>query len=88
MVSVQTVVVSLITVIGLLFLYRYIFNPQLLLRSGPATTCPDQWIFSDGLCRPTYSTNCNEFDPETILSAAYGCNLARTCGTTWPGKCP
>jgi hypothetical protein len=88
MVSVQTVAISFATAVLLLVAYRYIFNPQLLLRSGPGTTCPDQWTFLNGLCHPTYTTNCAAFDPETITSAAYGCNLSRTCGTSWPGKCP
>lgn len=85
----KTAIIALLTVVVLILAYRYIFNPQLLLGSyGAPTTCPDQWAYSDGLCKPLYETSCVAFKPETITSKRQACNLARTCGTGWPGKCP
>jgi hypothetical protein len=88
MVKLQTVLVSVAVVGVLLFAYRYLFNPQVLLGSSdPASVCPERWSYIDGLCKPTYEVNCMPFDPYTITSKVSACNLARTCGTGWPGKC-
>jgi len=85
----KNAIIALLTVIVLILAYRFLFNPQLLLgSSGALTVCPDQWSYSDGLCRPLYETSCVAFKPETITSKRQACNLARTCGTNWPGKCP
>ena len=87
MVKLQTVLVSVAAVAILLFAYRYLFNPQVLLGSVGESVCPDRWSYVDGLCRPLYDTSCVSFDPSKITSKASACNLARTCGTNWPGKC-
>ena len=85
----KTAIIALITVIVLILAYRFLFNPQLLLASsGPPTICPDQWAYSDGLCKPLYDTSCVSFKPESITSKSQACNIARSCGTGWPGKCP
>lgn len=84
----QTVLVSLAVVLVLIFAYRYLFNPQVLFdTSGRASVCPDRWSYANGLCNPTYNTTCVSFDPSKITSKVSACNLARTCGTGWPGKC-
>jgi len=88
MVNPKTVLVVVATVIVLLLAYRFVFNPQVLLgSSGLESTCPSRWEYSDGLCKPRYETNCMPFDPQTITSKVQGCNIARSCGTDWPGKC-
>ena len=80
--------IVLLTVIVLILAYRFLFNPQIVLgSSGPETVCPDQWSYTDGLCKPLYETSCMPFKPETITSKRQACNLARSCGTGWPGKC-
>jgi len=85
----QTVLVCLGVLIVLLFAYRFLFNPQVLLGgvSSDGTTCPTHWNYVGGLCKPTYQTTCASFDPFTITSKVAGCNIARSCGTDWPGKC-
>jgi hypothetical protein len=87
MASLQTVLVSIATIVVLLVCYRFLFNPQ-VLPSGQGTICPDNWSFVGGLCQPQYETKCAAFDPVSITSAAQACNIARSCGTGWPGKCP
>ena len=88
MVKLQTVLLSVAVVAVLVFVYRYLFNPQVLLgSSGGASVCPDRWSYEDGLCKPSYNTICVAFDPSKITSKVSACNLARTCGTGWPGKC-
>jgi hypothetical protein len=89
MTTVEVALYSLAAVLVLLVLYRYAFNPQVLLtaRRADMAQCPDRWVFADGLCRPTYNTECAAFDPTTITSGPEGCNLARTCGTNWSGFC-
>jgi hypothetical protein len=85
----QTVLISVGVVIVLLLVYRFLFNPQVLLGGGNdvETTCPDRWDYIDGLCKPNYDTTCMPFDPFKITSNVAGCNLARSCGSNWPGKC-
>lgn len=82
-----TIVVALITVGVLLVLYKFVFNPQAMPGKGLSAVCPDRWQYLDGLCKPDYQTSCMPFNPTTITSDVQGCNLARTCGTNWPGKC-
>jgi len=88
MAMLQTVAVSVVTVVVLILLYRFVFNPQTMVATSGSSTCPDRWSLDGGLCVPSYDTTCAPFDPQTITSKAYGCNLARTCGTSWPGMCP
>jgi len=83
----QTVAVAVVTVLILLVAYRYLFNPQVMPGSSGGSVCPDRWVYESGLCKPSYDTTCAPFNPDIITSAVYGCNLARTCGTGWPGKC-
>jgi hypothetical protein len=84
----QTVGISLVIVVVMLFLYKYLFNPQvLLLASGKPSTCPRGWKYSDKLCSPTYETRCRSFDPSKVTSKATACGIAQSCGTDWPGKC-
>ena len=85
-----TVLLSIITIAIVLVLYRYVFNPK-IVKSGSkfnASTCPSGWNHKDGLCTPSYPTSCSSFDPTKMTSVAQSCNLARTCGTDWPGMCP
>jgi hypothetical protein len=85
----QTALIAVGIVAILLLAYRFLFNPQVVLGGGSSveTTCPDRWDYTDGLCKPTYETNCMPFDPFKITSNVSGCNLARTCGSSWSGKC-
>uniref|UniRef100_A0A6C0JIL7 CPW-WPC domain-containing protein n=1 Tax=viral metagenome TaxID=1070528 RepID=A0A6C0JIL7_9ZZZZ len=89
MLNLQTVLVCVGVVLILLVAYRFLFNPQVLLGGihSEGTTCPTHWKYIDGLCKPSYETSCMPFDPFVITSKVSGCNLARTCGTDWPGKC-
>ena len=86
----ETVAYSLLFAVLCLLAYRYLFNPQIVttLSRGSAVTCPDRWSYMDGLCKPMYKTSCMPFDPSKITSIIAGCNLARTCGSDWPGMCP
>ena len=81
--------VSIVGTLGIILLYHYVFNPQIVSspNKNTASKCPQNWIFADGLCKPSYPTNCSPFDPSKITSAAAGCNIARSCGTTWDGMC-
>jgi hypothetical protein len=84
----KTAIIALLTVIVLILAYRFLFNPQMLLVSGDPTVCPERWTYLDGLCIPSYETSCAAFRPDVITSKAQSCNIARSCGTNWPGKCP
>ena len=88
MLSVKTVIVSLVTVAVLLVLYKFLFNPQIVLDTSIAGKCPENWSFNGTLCTPEYTTNCVAFDPSTVKSSVQACNIARSCGTGWQGKCP
>ena len=88
MFELKTVIVSLVTVAILLVLYKYLFNPQVVLDTTISAQCPDNWGFENGLCVPQYITNCAPFDPTSVKSSAQACNIARSCGTGWQGKCP
>jgi len=82
--------VSIIAIVVLLLIYRFVFNPQVVIagsRRG-GDTCPAGWTYEGGLCVPGYNTNCAPFDPSKITSQVEACNLARTCGADWPGVCP
>jgi hypothetical protein len=84
----KSVLVTILTLLALLVLYRFVFNPQVVLGYGTGTICPDGWAYSDGLCHPGPTSSCTAFDPTTMRSAVQACNLARMCGNSWPGKCP
>ena len=84
----NTILVSLLTIGLILVIYKYVFNPQVIPRSIGESVCPDNWLLSNGLCEPQYETNCAAFDPNSLTSSAQACNIARSCGTGWPGKCP
>jgi hypothetical protein len=80
---------SVLSIGVLLVLYKFVFNPQIV--SSPSTAkaskCPDRWTFDGKLCHPQYNTQCMPLDPSKVTSAYQGCNIARTCGTNWPGMC-
>jgi hypothetical protein len=86
MAKAQTVLISLVTILIFLVVYKFLFNPQVVM-GNLGTICPDRWVYMSGKCIPTYGTTCTEFDPNTIKSDAQACNLARSCGTSWSGKC-
>jgi len=83
-------VYSIVGITVIVLLYKYVFNPQMVLTPsvGKASQCPVNWSYSAGLCHPEYGTSCMPFDPSKITSAESGCSLARTCGTDWSGMCP
>jgi hypothetical protein len=88
MLNPQNILISVAVLLVLLFIYKSVLNPQVMpASSGPPTTCPENWKFEDGLCKPDYETNCMPFDPTKITSKSAGCNIARSCGTVWSGKC-
>jgi hypothetical protein len=72
-----------------LFSYRFLFNPQIVIESSKETLsqCPERWSLKDGLCVPSYTTKCIAFDPGTITTFQAACNLAKSCGTDWSGLC-
>jgi len=86
------VVTALFTVILIVF-YKYVINPQMILRPtlDNMGKCPDNWEYveSSKMCEPRYQTHCTPFDPEenTMKTVQSRCNVARTCGTTWGGFC-
>jgi hypothetical protein len=85
----QTLLVAVVSVLVMLVVYRFLFNPQVLLGgSSTGATCPNRWSYMNGICKPDYETQCAPFDPLTMTSNVQACNTARTCGTDWPGRCP
>lgn len=76
------------TVVAVL-IYRFVFNPQIVTGGSRAnaSTCPARWDYINGMCLPGYSTTCSAFNPSKMTSVTASCNLARTCGTDWPGMC-
>ena len=84
--------VAVVVTLGLLAVYKYVINPQMVIPAGKGAPCPDQWSFNvgSGMCEPQYPTTCTPFDPktETLQTPEAKCNLARTCGTDWPANCP
>jgi hypothetical protein len=87
--SIVNVAVCFAGIIVLLILYKFVFNPQVVVTASREnmSQCPDRWTFSNGLCKPNYQTQCAPFDPTKITSSAQACNIARTCGTNWSGMC-
>ena len=90
---VSTTALTIVFTVILLVIYKYVINPQIVLRLDPTkmSKCPDSWTHdvSKNLCIPNSSSKCMPFDPDTstIQSATAKCNLARSCGTTWSGMC-
>jgi len=82
----QTVLVSIAVIALFIVVYKFLFNPQVIM-GNLGSVCPDRCVYMGGKCIPTYGTTCTEFDPNTIKSDAQACNLARSCGTSWSGKC-
>ena len=81
--------ISIVSITGIILIYHYVFNPQIVSSPNKKTAsqCPENWIYEDTLCKPTYPTSCMPFDPTKITSAVSACNLAKTCGTMWSGMC-
>jgi len=90
---VSTAALTVLFTVILLIVYKYVINPQIVLRMDPTkmAKCPDSWTYdsASNLCKPNALTSCMPFDPDasTIQSAVAKCNLARSCGTTWLGMC-
>jgi hypothetical protein len=86
--AVATVLFTILFLVG----YKVIVNPQVVYTPSVekmSGKCPDKWEYIDGLCRPTYPTECLPFNPDSINfnTPASKCNLAQTCGTFWSGEC-
>ena len=83
---------ALFTVLCLV-VYKYAFNPQMVITPDPTTMtqCPDRWSFNSEkqVCEPQYSTHCLPFSPKTpnLSTVAEKCALARRCNTGWSGMC-
>jgi hypothetical protein len=73
----------------LLLLYRFAFNPQILIIPSVLNLkgCPDRWTYDGSMCTPNYPTSCKEFDPNKIVTLSEACNICKSCGTNWSGQC-
>jgi len=87
--NVNIAVWSVFWVVVVLLIYKYVFNPQILII--PSVTnlsgCPDRWSFDGQMCTPNYTTSCKPFDPLKITMLSEACNICKTCGTNWNGQC-
>ena len=88
----SSVMIAVWTVVwlGVAFaLYKYVFNPQVVLPAtlASASKCPDNWTFRSGLCYPSYHTTCIPFDPTKLTSMQQACEIATKCNTNWSGRC-
>ena len=88
---ITTAVFTAIFTVILIFFYKYVVNPQMIIKPtlDSMDKCPDNWRFNNNMCEPQYSTHCTAFNPDdAILKTIDGkCSLARNCGTTWSGFC-
>lgn len=88
---ITTAVLTILFTLGFLAIYKYGFNPQMIMTIDPSkmAKCPDGWNYDGKVCNPAGKTTCMPFDPDapTLDTAAAKCNLARSCSTTWSGMC-
>jgi hypothetical protein len=85
------IIATAIFTVAFLAVYKYVINPQKVLTIAKSQ-CPDRWSYNSGTkqCEPNYQTHCTAFDPDaaTLQTASAKCNVAQSCGTSWPGYCP
>ena len=66
--------------------YYYVLKPSIIIPvTEVISICPARWKYENKMCVPQYTTNCKPFDPSKKIDK---CDIARSCGTEWPGlKC-
>jgi hypothetical protein len=75
---------------GVFALFAYIYLDKLqpviyVKRLKKLNPCPDLWTFDGENCNPTYTTQCNPFNPKNY--EGHECEIAKSCGTGWKGFC-
>jgi len=80
---------TLLWLVVVFIIYKYVINPQIVITPSmkTASKCPDRWTFDNGMCNPDYDTKCVPFDPSKIKLSYQACNIARQCGTNWSEMC-
>jgi hypothetical protein len=85
------IIATAIFTVAFLAIYKYVINPQKVLTIAKSQ-CPDRWNYNSitKQCEAQYQTHCTPFDPNapTLQTASAKCNVAQSCGTSWPGNCP
>lgn len=81
-------VVLVTTGVFALFAYIYLDKLQPVIyvkRALKLNLCPDLWTFDGENCNPSYTTQCNPFNPKNY--EGHECEIAKSCGTSWKGFC-
>lgn len=72
-----------------LIVYRFVFNPQILIIPSVLNLkgCPDHWSRNGSMCLPPDGSVCKAFNPANIKTLSQACAICKSCGTNWNGQC-